>query len=102
MAEQAASALASLGVRRGSKVATLLPNSAEILDVWCAAALPAWCSRGDDPGARPEQHAVAGRVPGERDAPNWHYGAIGIPNSYLDSRHSYSICGLLRGKATYR
>ena len=39
---------------------------------------------------------------GPGPAPNWHYGAIGIPNSYLDSRHSYSICGLLRGKATYR
>ena len=32
VAEQAASALASLGVRRGSEVAALLPNSAEILD----------------------------------------------------------------------
>jgi carnitine-CoA ligase len=38
-AEQAAAALASLGVRRGSKVATLLPNSTEILDVWFGAAL---------------------------------------------------------------
>jgi len=33
VAEQAVSALASLGVRRGYKVGTLLPNSAEILDV---------------------------------------------------------------------
>ena len=59
---------ASLGVRRGPRIATLLPNSDEILDVWCAAARPTRCSRGDDPGARPEQHAVAGRVPGERYA----------------------------------
>ena len=36
--KQAASSLGSFGV----------------LDVWCGAALPGWCSRGDDPGARPE------------------------------------------------
>lgn len=38
-AEQAAAALASLGLRKGAKVAALLPNSTEILDVWLGAAL---------------------------------------------------------------
>jgi hypothetical protein len=57
VAGQAVSALASPGVRRGSGVGAVLPGSAGVLDVWCAAALPARCSRGDDPGACPEQHA---------------------------------------------
>ncbi|MBD2892301.1 Long-chain-fatty-acid--CoA ligase [Actinomadura sp. RB99] len=38
-AGRAAAALASLGVRRGTKVAALLPNSTEILDVWLGSAL---------------------------------------------------------------
>jgi crotonobetaine/carnitine-CoA ligase len=38
-AERTADALASLGIGRGSKVAALLPNSTEILDVWFGAAL---------------------------------------------------------------
>lgn len=38
-AEQAAAALASLGLRKGAKVAALLPNSTEILDIWLGAAL---------------------------------------------------------------
>ena len=38
-AERAARALSSLGLERGSKVATLLPNCIEILDLWFGAAL---------------------------------------------------------------
>ncbi|PXY29884.1 hypothetical protein BAY59_11555 [Prauserella coralliicola] len=38
-AEQAAAALASLGIERGAKVATLLPNSTELLDIWFGASL---------------------------------------------------------------
>jgi crotonobetaine/carnitine-CoA ligase len=38
-AEQAAAALASLGIGKGDKVAVLLPNSLEILDVWFGSAL---------------------------------------------------------------
>lgn len=38
-ASRAADALASLGIRNGSKVAVLLPNSTEILDIWFGAAL---------------------------------------------------------------
>jgi crotonobetaine/carnitine-CoA ligase len=38
-AERAAAALASLGLGKQSKVAALLPNSTEILDVWLGAAL---------------------------------------------------------------
>jgi crotonobetaine/carnitine-CoA ligase len=38
-AEQAAAALASLGVGRGDKVAVFLPNSLEILDLWFGSAL---------------------------------------------------------------
>lgn len=38
-AEQTAAALAALGIGRGDKVAALLPNSTEILDVWFGAAL---------------------------------------------------------------
>jgi crotonobetaine/carnitine-CoA ligase len=38
-AEAAAAALAALGVGRGSKVATLLPNCTEILDLWYGSAL---------------------------------------------------------------
>ncbi|MEU2684285.1 AMP-binding protein [Streptomyces hygroscopicus] len=38
-AAQAAAALASLGIAEGTKVAAMLPNSTEILDVWFGAAL---------------------------------------------------------------
>jgi crotonobetaine/carnitine-CoA ligase len=38
-AERAAAALAALGARRGSKVAVLLPNCLEFLDVWFGSAL---------------------------------------------------------------
>jgi carnitine-CoA ligase len=38
-ADQAAAALVSLGIRKGAKVAALLPNSTEILDIWLGAAL---------------------------------------------------------------
>jgi crotonobetaine/carnitine-CoA ligase len=38
-AEQAAAALAAVGVARGDKVALMLPNSLEILDLWFGAAL---------------------------------------------------------------
>ncbi|MEU8878141.1 AMP-binding protein [Streptomyces javensis] len=38
-AEQAAAALAVLGIRQGSKVAALLPNSTEFLDIWFGASL---------------------------------------------------------------
>lgn len=38
-AEQAAAALASVGVRRGTKVALMLPNCLEFLDLWFGSAL---------------------------------------------------------------
>ena len=38
-AESAAGALASLGVRKGDKVAIMLPNSVEFIDLWFASAL---------------------------------------------------------------
>src|SRR5581483_9960291 len=38
-AEQTAAALASLGVKGGDKVATFLPNSTEILDMWFGSSL---------------------------------------------------------------
>jgi carnitine-CoA ligase len=38
-AEKAAAALASLGVRRGDRVALMLPNSLEFVDLWFATAL---------------------------------------------------------------
>ena len=38
-AESAAGALASLGVRKGDKVAIMLPNSLEFIDLWFASAL---------------------------------------------------------------
>lgn len=38
-AESAAGALASLGVRKGDKVAVMLPNSLDFLDLWFATAL---------------------------------------------------------------
>jgi crotonobetaine/carnitine-CoA ligase len=38
-AEQAAAAMASLGIRAGDKVATLLPNCTEIVDLWFGCAL---------------------------------------------------------------
>ena len=48
----------------------LLVSGRKLHAAWpgAPAARPARCSRGDDSGARREQHAVAGRVPGKGDA----------------------------------
>lgn len=50
-------------------------------------------------GAKPAEPMSVGKRAGP--APNWHYGATGIANSYLNSRHSYSAFGAIarRGNA---
>jgi hypothetical protein len=40
------------------------------------------------------QELIDDRLLDAGPAPNWHYGATGIANAYLDSRHSYSAFGV--------